>query len=218
MNLYARRSWMLVRQIASDIFFIVWGVAWWFISRGVDASVRAIAEPSRQVAAAMRQVRDNVGGAAARMGEIPYVGGDVREPFDAAGHNIDSVIASADGQVATIEHAATVLGWVIFLVPVAVLLVMWLPRRIRFARTSAATKALMAQDYGADLLALRALANQPVTELRRVSSDPVAAWRSGDGAAIAALADLELARTGVSSSALQRRQADVSGSGSTRQS
>ncbi|NNH54440.1 hypothetical protein HLB15_19615, partial [Promicromonospora citrea] len=47
------------------------------------------------------------------------------------------------------------------------------------------------------LLALRALANQPLRALARVTDDPVAAWRSGDEDTIRALADLELRSLGL---------------------
>ena len=50
---------------------------------------------------------------------------------------------------------------------------------------------------GEELLALRALANRPLQELRRVAPDPVRAWRDGDADAIRALAHLELVADGV---------------------
>lgn len=197
MSLYARPSWMLVRQVVADLFVLAWGLVWWGLGRTVDSTVRAIAQPGRQVAASVRQVKDNVGGAANGVGEIPYLGDDVRRPFEEMVRNLDGVIASADSQVAAIESTAALLGWLTFLVPVVLLLVMWLPWRARFARRSRATRALVAETNGTDLLALRALATQPLPALRRVAPDPVAAWRSGDAAAIDALAELELARAGV---------------------
>jgi len=50
---------------------------------------------------------------------------------------------------------------------------------------------------GADLLALRALANQPLRRLAKIDPDPVAAWRRGDATAVDALARLELGRLGL---------------------
>jgi hypothetical protein len=44
---------------------------------------------------------------------------------------------------------------------------------------------------------LRALANQPLRSLTRISDDPVAAWRSGDPDAVRKLADLELRSLGL---------------------
>ena len=197
MRLYARPSWMLIRQLIADAFVVAWGLFWWWAGRLTDTTIRAIAEPSRHVAGALRQMRDNIGGAAGRVGEIPYVGGDVRVPFDRLTGDVDGMIASADGQVHAIENAATLMGWVTFALPLLLLIIIWLPWRLRFVRRSSATLALVRQTNGSDLLALRALATQPISERRRSDPDPVGAWRVGDSAAITALADLELARAGV---------------------
>jgi hypothetical protein len=47
------------------------------------------------------------------------------------------------------------------------------------------------------LFALRALTNRPLRQLHRVHPDPARAWRAGDPAATAALAELELAALGL---------------------
>jgi hypothetical protein len=58
---------------------------------------------------------------------------------------------------------------------------------------------MAAAPAGEELLALRALANRPLQELRRVAPDPVRAWRDGDADAVRALAHLELIADGVRS-------------------
>jgi hypothetical protein len=50
---------------------------------------------------------------------------------------------------------------------------------------------------GEELLALRALTNRPLPELRTVAEDPLEAWRSGDPDAVRRLAALELEAAGV---------------------
>jgi len=50
---------------------------------------------------------------------------------------------------------------------------------------------------GTDLLALRALATQPLTRLVAIDPDIAAAWRRGDADAINRLAKLELAAEGL---------------------
>ena len=129
----------------ADAFVVAWGLFWWWAGRLTDTTIRAIAEPSRHVAGALRQMRDNIGGAAGRVGEIPYVGGDVRVPFDRLTGDVDGMIASADGQVHAIENAATLMGWVTFALPLLLLIIIWLPWRLRFVRRSSATLALVRQ-------------------------------------------------------------------------
>ena len=158
MRLYARPSWMLIRQLIADAFVVAWGLFWWWAGRLTDTTIRAIAEPSRHVAGALRQMRDNIGGAAGRVGEIPYVGGDVRVPFDRLTGDVDGMIASADGQVHAIENAATLMGWVTFALP----LLLWdeygssqeaaarrahLSQRRRRAPLDAEAAAVILQDY-----------------------------------------------------------------------
>jgi hypothetical protein len=62
-------------------------------------------------------------------------------------------------------------------------------------RRASAGRRLVAADPA--LLALRALANQPLRALTRVSDDPVGAWRDGDPAVLRELADLELRDLGL---------------------
>ncbi|TBL27832.1 hypothetical protein EYA84_28020, partial [Verrucosispora sp. SN26_14.1] len=56
---------------------------------------------------------------------------------------------------------------------------------------------LAAAPAGRDLLALRALAGQPLRKLTRISPDVAEAWRQGDDATVNALAALELRRLGL---------------------
>ena len=58
------------------------------------------------------------------------------------------------------------------------------PLRLRYARRAAGIRELAAAPAGVELLALRALTNQPLHALTRVSDDPVQAWREGEPEAL----------------------------------
>lgn len=197
MRFYAPPSGRLVLQVAADLFVLVWALAWWGIGRLTDATLRAIAEPARQTAAVASDLRRQLQDAAAQAAGVPVVGDGLRRPFDGMASTLETLKAAASGQVAQIEQLATVLGWLAFLLPVALVVAQWLPRRLRFARRASATRRLLGHETGTDLLALRALATQPLAELAAVAPDPMAAWRAGDPVAIGRLADLELADAGV---------------------
>ena len=77
------------------------------------------------------------------------------------------------------------------------MLLAWLWPRIRFARRSAETRALLRLDDGEELLALRALDSAAAAELARISPRPLSAWRAGDSAVVRALAALEARGAGV---------------------
>ena len=106
------------------------------------------------------------------------------------------MIAAADHQVESIERLALIIGWLVFAIPVAVVVAFWLPRRIRFYRQARAAQHFIDSSADLDLFALRAMASQPMHVLAAVSDDPVAAWRTGDRAVINELAELELERSG----------------------
>lgn len=198
MRWYARPSWQLVGQVVGDVFLLLWGVAWWFVGRLTDGTIRAMAEPARQTQRVVGDLQRQAGDAAVQAAGVPVVGDGLRQPFDGMAATLGGLASAAGDQVAQLERLATLTGWTVFLMPLLTLAVLWLPRRLAFASLAGQTRALARLGDGDDLLALRALATQPVTELRKVADNPLRAWRSGDAAVTARLADLELARAGVS--------------------
>lgn len=197
MRFYARPSSRLFWQVAADLFVAAWAACWWIVGRFVDATIRALAEPARQTARVTVDLRRQMAEAAQDAGGLPIVGDDLRQPLNDMATNLDAIVAAANAQVAGLEQAALVLGWLLFVVPVALMVAVWLPPRLRFARRAAATLALRDRPGGTDLLALRALVTQPLGDLASIADDPVAAWRAGDPAAVARLANLELASAGL---------------------
>ena len=61
-------------------------------------------------------------------------------------------------------------------------------------------KTVRDQPAGRDLLALRALASQPLNRLAKLGPDIAQSWRNGDAEAVEALAELELRKLGLRSS------------------
>ena len=74
---------------------------------------------------------------------------------------------------------------------------MYLPLRWRFVREATAGQRFVDSGSDLDLFALRAMANQPLHRLARISDDPVRAWRDGDPDVVRALAVLELRDVGL---------------------
>jgi hypothetical protein len=131
---------------------------------------------------------------------VPVVGDDLTSPFrDAAGaagaaRSLAGVGQQQQDVVADLAVAIAV-GLLVF--PLGLVLFVWLPLRVRFIRRAGAAAALRASPAGRDLLALRALANQPLDELTRIHSDVAEAWRRGDNSTVDALAALELRSLGL---------------------
>ena len=69
--------------------------------------------------------------------------------------------------------------------------------RTPWAREATAGQRFIDESADLDLFALRAMANQPMHRLARVSDDPVRDWREGDAEVVRALALLELGDAGL---------------------
>ena len=197
MGIYARRPWRFLGQVSADVFVLVWTVAWWIIGRAADRAILNVASPARDTATAAGKLSTQFTQAAEQAARVPGVGGQLRQPFDAAAGSLTDVIAAANRQVGSIERLADLMGWLVFLVPVTILLVLWLPRRIGFFVRARAAQRFLDSSADLDLFALRALASQPMHVLAGISPDPVAAWRTGDATVIHKLAEVELRRSGL---------------------
>ena len=197
MGIYSTRPGRLAGQIFGDLFVLGWTVVWGGIGIFVNQMVAVLAIPARETARTASKLMGNMRDAAEQAARVPGVGEDLRRPFDAASVTLTNLIASANEQVASIERLALISGWVVFGIPVAMVLALWLPRRVRFFRQARASQVFLDSTADLDLFALRAMASQPLYVLAAVSDDPVKAWRTGDRQVIDELAAIELRRNGL---------------------
>ena len=197
MGIYARRPWRLLGQLTADVLVLVWVVVWAVIGRFTQRSVLTLADPARETAGAAGRLSTQIGQAAEQAAKVPGVGAQLRQPFDAASGSLTDVLAAANRQVAGVERLADLLGWLVFGIPVSIVVAGWLRRRIAFVVRARAAQRFLDSSADLDLFALRALASQPMHVLARISPDPVAAWRTGDATVIHKLADVELRRSGL---------------------
>ncbi|HEY0238172.1 MAG TPA: hypothetical protein VGC37_05970 [Friedmanniella sp.] len=198
MRIYSARRGQLAGQLAGDVAVLVWVAVWAVVGFLVDGAVAALAGPARDTARTARNLAGQLGDAATSAAQVPGLGDQLRRPFDAASGSLGDLVATADRQVVIIERLATVTGWLVFLIPVTTVLLVWLPRRIRFVRRARAAQRFIDATADLDLFALRAMANQPMHVLATISDDPVGAWRAGDRRVIDALAEVELREAGLS--------------------
>ena len=197
MGIYSTRPARLAGQIFSDLFVLGWSIGCGVVGLLVNQVVAALAVPARETARTATRLMDNMREAAEQAARVPGVGGDLRRPFDSASVTLGNVVTSANNQVESIERLALVAGWLVFLIPVALVVALWLPRRIRFYRQARASQEFLDSSADLDLFALRAMASQPLYVIAGVSDDPVRAWREGDRQVIDALAAIELRRNGL---------------------
>ena len=197
MGIYAQRPGRLAGQLVGDALVLAWVVAWALVGVLVDRTVSRLAAPARQTAETAEQLSSDFSDAAGQAAQVPGLGEQLRLPFDSASESLTDLITTADRTVVAVNQVAALLGWLVFLIPVTLLVAVWLPRRIRFYRLARAAQGFLDDRADLDLFALRAMATQPMHVLARISPDPVGAWRSGDQRVIDQLAEVELRRSGL---------------------
>ena len=197
MGIYAKRPGRMIGQLFGDGFVLLWTVGWAIVGIFVHRVIEVLATPARETARTATLLAENFREAAAEAAKVPVAGEQLRRPLDAAAVTFGNLITSANDQVASIERLALIVGWLVFLIPVTIVVAFWLPRRIRFYRQARASQVFLDALPDLDLFALRAMAAQPLYVLAEISDDPVKAWRSGDRAVINQLAELELRRNGL---------------------
>jgi hypothetical protein len=157
----------------------------------------ALAAPGRRAAEAGDGLAGDLRRLSDPIGRVPAVGGQLRSPIDGAAGAAGRLAQAGRDTVHVIEQMAYVLAGVTIGLPVLLALLIWLPRRIRFSRRATAAQKFIDNAADLDLFALRAMANQPMHKLAKISDDPVSAWRDRDADVIARLANLELRTTGL---------------------
>ena len=197
MMLYADLPARRARQVAADLFVVLWTWRWIVVARAVHEATLRLADPGRRIDSSAGDLARRLRDAGDSVAGIPLVGDDVSSPFDGAGRAAEGLAGAGRQQVAAVESLAHWLGLSVALVPILLLLLLWLPPRVRFVRRARAGRRFLDSGADLDLFALRAMAHQPLHVLARVDDDPAGAWRRGETGVIDQLARLELRAVGL---------------------
>ncbi|MFE2102831.1 hypothetical protein [Streptomyces sp. PTD9-10] len=199
MRLYAQTPARLSRQVLADLIAVALIAAAVKFALTVHDAISRLAGPGLEAQRAGDNLATGLDDAAEAASRVPFVGGALKKPLQSAagagtglsdaGRSLQHVV----GQVADLTALALIV------LPVAFVLVLWLPPRLLWIRRSAATRRLLDSPGGADLLALRALTG-PQSHLAAVPTPPgglADAWRRGDRQAISDLSEVALRRAGL---------------------
>ena len=199
-DLPARRS----RQILADVLMALWVIGWVLAARGVHAATMTMAAPGRALESAGGSFRDRMLSAGDRVDGLPLIEDRLAEPFrEVSGVGSDIAAAGTD-LVTAVERVALVSALTTALIPILIVSAVWFVLRFRWARQATAAQQFIDSGADVDLFALRALSRQPMTRLARISDDPAGDWRRGEPRVVRALAELELADTGLRAPGLKR--------------
>ena len=204
MKLYAERLPTAIRQLLTDIVVVIWVYLWIRAGLWVHDLVQKLAVPGQKLESAGGGIASNLADAGSKVNRVPLVGDQLVKPFNGAADAARSLADAGRQQQQIVDQMSLILAILAVSVPLALVLFLWLPLRLRWMRRAGVASSVRAEPAGRDLLALRALASQPLDELTRLGPDIAQSWRNGDAEAVDALADLELKRLGLSVSGRRR--------------
>ena len=197
MKLYADLPAVRIRQLFTDLLVAVWVYAWIRLAGWLYDLVSKLAAPGRTLEGAGAGLADHLASAGRKVDRLPAIGDALASPLAHAADAARSLATAGHDQQLIVHQLAVVLAVAVPAAPLGLVVFGWLPLRARWIRRAAAATALRGAGAGRDLLALRALANQPLRRLTALDPDIAAAWRRGDPTAVEALASLELRRLGL---------------------
>jgi hypothetical protein len=196
-KLYADRPGTRTRQLLTDMLVVAWLWFWIWLAVKLYHLVLKLQVPGQKLAGAGDGMAGGLSDAGGSVDRVPGIGGSLASPFNHAADAARSLADAGRQEVQVAHDLAWALALLLLVGPVLVVLLGWLPLRLRWIRRASAAVGLRDGTAGRDLLALRALANQPLRRLLAIDSDPIGAWRAGESSTVDALAELELRRLGV---------------------
>lgn len=198
MRLYADHPDRRFRQIIGDVLGIVALVGAIPAGAGFYHWLKGYAEPGAELELAADALAGNLLGTADTLGRIPLVGDSVAEPLSNAGDSAAAIADAGRSLQDFVGATAVFAGALLAVAVVAAALAAWLRPRLEWLAEADAARAIRHDPDGLDVLAFRALASAPAVLLQQSGQGALAAWRAGDPAVIRSLAELEMARLGLS--------------------
>jgi hypothetical protein len=195
--MYADRLPTAVRQLLTDLLVVLWVYAWIRAGLWINDMVEKLGVPGQKLQEAGTGIAGNLGDIGGKVGRVPLVGDDLTAPFNSAADAANSIAEAGRQQREVVDNLALTMALLIIAVPLALVLFLWLPKRLRWMRRAAVAARVRNEPAGQDLLALRALAGRPLNELAALGPDIAQSWRNGDAEAVRALAALELKDLGL---------------------
>lgn len=199
MRLYAQTPARQSRQVLADLIALALIAAAVKFALAVHDAIMLLAEPGRKAQSAGDSLATGLSDAGDAASKVPLVGDSLKKPLQSAADAGTGLSDAGQSLQHTVGHVATLTALALIALPVALVMVLWLPLRLRWIRRSATTRRLLDAPGGADLLALRALTG-PLRDLSAISAPPgglADAWRRGDQQVIADLSKTALRQVGL---------------------
>lgn len=163
-------------------------LAW--LGRGMFGLVDNLRAVTDAVDSAGSSVQDSFGAAAEVLSATPVVGDDIAGALESAGAasggNVVDLALTGD---TAIHRLALTLGVLTFVIPAAILLLLYIPMRVGQTRRLRASRQVYRDEHNPErrrLLAMRAALSLPTDHLVQFSPDPIGDLIRGDHDALVA--------------------------------
>lgn len=197
MKLYADRAPAALRQLITDVLVVAWVYAWVKLGMTLFDLIQKLAVPGQKLESAGTGLAENLNSAGDKINGVPGVPDSVAAPFTNAAQAATSLANAGRDQQSIVDDLAWIISLVLVVVPLLLVVLIWLPLRVRWIRRAGSARRLRNASAGRDLLALRALSTQPLGKLVKLDPDIASLWRRGDPDAVESLARLELRSLGL---------------------
>jgi hypothetical protein len=196
-KLYSDYGPRRTRQILVDVISLAFIIGWVWLGATIYALITELSEFGEDMESAGAGFRETMTEVGKNLGGVPLIGSGIRIPFDGASDAGGALEAAGQGQQELVHQLALTLGLGVAVLPILMIMFVWALTRGRFIRRAGRAKALVRAGVGIDLLALRALTNQPIATIAKLDVDAMGAWRRGDEIVMRRLAGLELESSGI---------------------
>ncbi len=171
--LYAETSQLRTRQVVWDLVVVAWAVLWLLLGMHLHDLVTVLAIPGEGLSDVGTSIASGADRIAAALDDTPLIGGGIAEPFAVLGDAGQDLVGVGEQTRQSALRLALWLSVSVAGVAIAVVAAPYLRWRVQWSRRATATARLRDEPGTARLLALRAVVSRPLTELVRVSSDPL---------------------------------------------
>lgn len=177
MRIYPTVSPARQQTIAKDATVVICLILLAWIAIKIHSEITGLKQLGNGIIQAGTSVQEGFGSAASAVAGVPVIGSQLSHGLSSAGVSTGgSAVAAGHQGNSAIDHAATTIGWLIFLLPGALLLLRYLPSRARQIRQMTAAARVFhdsANEHYRRLIAQRAVFALPYQQLLRHTRDPL---------------------------------------------
>lgn len=175
----------LIGYLLADAMALLWAAGCYLVGDAIYRAIMTLSIIATTVEATGRRLDELTRQIEQTLGNVPLVGSDLR-PVPSPLHNLaHGLVGQGQQELAAIQHVALLLGLAVGGIPLLVMLLVFIPWRVRKTRQFRALDRMLRQPgAGAvattmQVLAGRALYTLPYAQLLEYCADPIGEWREG---------------------------------------